>query len=67
MTHAGQLALLRRLSSSPEASEDFIFADVRTDRVAEQQPDPVAPDARWRPSGIWAASDPDASDADQSC
>jgi hypothetical protein len=59
MTHAGQLALLRRLSGAPVASEDFIFADVRTDHVSERQPDPVAPDSRWRPDGNWAPVEPD--------
>jgi hypothetical protein len=49
MTHAGQLALLRRLAGSPVASEDFIFAAVRTDDVGERQPEPAAPDAWWSP------------------
>lgn len=57
MTHAGQLALLRRLAGSPVASENFIFAAVRTDDVGERQPEPAAPDALWRPSGIWAPLD----------
>ena len=47
MTHAGQLALLRRLAGSPVASENFIFANVRSDNVTAAQPDPVAPDEWW--------------------
>jgi len=49
MTHAGQLALLRRLEGSPVASENFIFARVRADNVTAEQPEPEAPDAWWRP------------------
>jgi trans-aconitate methyltransferase len=47
MTHAGQLAMLRRLAGSPVASENFIFADVKADRLGIAQPDPAAPDAWW--------------------
>lgn len=47
MTHAGQLALLRRLAGSPVASENFIFADVRAENVSGNQPEPVAPDLWW--------------------
>jgi hypothetical protein len=49
MTHAGQLAMLRRLAGSPVASEDFIFAAVDAANVSAQQPEPVAPDSWWRP------------------
>jgi len=49
MTHAGQLAMLRRLAGSPVASENFIFADIRRDNVSAAQPDPVAPDKWWTP------------------
>jgi hypothetical protein len=49
MTHAGQLAMLRRLEGSPVASENFIFARVRADNVTAEQPEPEAPDAWWRP------------------
>ena len=49
MTHAGQLAMLRRLASSPVASENFIFARIRSDNVSGNQPEPAAPDAWWRP------------------
>jgi hypothetical protein len=49
MTHAGQLAMLRRLAGAPVASENFIHADIRTDNVSAAQPEPVAPDPWWRP------------------
>ena len=49
MTHAGQLAMLRRLDGSPVASENFIFARVHADNVTAEQPEPEAPDAWWRP------------------
>ena len=49
MTHAGQLAMLRRLAGSPVASENFIFADVKADRLGVTQPAPAAPDAWWSP------------------
>lgn len=49
MTHAGQLAMLRRLAGSPVASENFIFADIRADNVSTAQPMPAAPDSWWRP------------------
>ncbi len=48
-THAGQLALLRRLAGAPVPSEDFVFADVRATNVGVDQPEPAAPDAWWRP------------------
>jgi hypothetical protein len=49
MTHAGQLAMLRRLAGSPVASENFIFAEIRADNVGSGQPEPAAPDPWWRP------------------
>ena len=49
MTHAGQLAMLRRLAGSPVASENFIFADIRASNLGVEQPDPVAPDTWWSP------------------
>ena len=49
MTHAGQLAMLRRLSGSPVASEDFIFATIHAENVGPAQAEPVAPDRWWRP------------------
>lgn len=49
MTHAGQLALLRRLAGAPVPSENFIHAAVNAANVSAEQPLPVAPDAWWRP------------------
>src|SRR5918995_4412742 len=49
MTHAGQLAMLRRMAGSPVASENFIFADIRTANVSPAQPLPAAPDPWWDP------------------
>ncbi|CAN5876836.1 hypothetical protein BH18ACI5_BH18ACI5_03620 [soil metagenome] len=49
MTHAGQLAMLRRMAGSPVASENFIFARVSRDNVGPQPPEPAAPDEWWRP------------------
>ena len=48
MTHAGQLAMLRRLHGSPVPSENFIFADVSAGNVGASQALPVAPDTDWR-------------------
>lgn len=47
MTHAGQLALLRRLAGSPVPPEDFIMADIDPTNLGPNQPDPVSPDAEW--------------------
>jgi len=47
MTHAGQLALLRRLAGAPVPPENFVFADVRNNRLGPDQPLPAAPDAVW--------------------
>jgi hypothetical protein len=47
MTHAGQIAMLRRLAGMPVASENFIIADIRSDNLSSTQPDPVAPDKDW--------------------
>jgi hypothetical protein len=47
MTHAGQLALLRRLAGSPVPPENFVFADVRAGNLGPDQPLPVSPDAEW--------------------
>ncbi len=49
MTHAGQLAMLRRLAGAPVPSENFIHAAVDAANVGEQQAQPVAPDGWWRP------------------
>jgi len=47
MTHAGQLALLRRLAGSPVPPENFIFAEVRTTNLGPNQPLPAKPDKDW--------------------
>lgn len=49
MTHAGQLAMLRRLHGVPVASENFVFADISSDNVSAAQPEPAAPDLDWTP------------------
>jgi hypothetical protein len=47
MTHAGQLALLRRLAGSPVPPENFIFATVSKSNLGPDQPLPVSPDEDW--------------------
>jgi hypothetical protein len=47
MTHAGQLAMLRRLAGSPIRPENFIMAAIRSDNIGVEQPEPVSPDADW--------------------
>ena len=47
MTHAGQLAMLRRLHGSPIPPENFVFADVDPSNVGEDQAQPQRPDPEW--------------------
>lgn len=47
MTHAGQLALLRRLHGSPIPPENFVFADIDPGRLGADQAMPRQPDAEW--------------------
>jgi hypothetical protein len=47
MTHAGQLALLRRLSGSPVPPENFIFADITPENLSPNQALPRSPDKDW--------------------
>lgn len=47
MTHAGQLALLRRLSGSPVPPENFIFAEITPENLGPDQPLPERPDEDW--------------------
>jgi hypothetical protein len=47
MTHVGQLALLRRLADAPVAPENFIYADIRPDRLGPDQAPPARPDKDW--------------------
>lgn len=59
MTHAGQLAMLRRFAGSPVPSENFVFADVGPDNVGREQAAPRAPDAWWHPDDPPPPSGPD--------
>ena len=47
MAHAGQLALLRRLSGSPIPPEDFFAAAIDPERLGLEQVDARRPDAEW--------------------
>ena len=47
MSHAGQLAVLRRLAGSPVPPENFIEAAVDPANLGPEQPAPVSPDAAW--------------------
>jgi hypothetical protein len=47
MTHAGQLALLRRLAGVPVPPENFVFAEIGCDRLGPDQAEPVSPDSEW--------------------
>lgn len=49
MTHAGQLAMLRRLAGAPVPSENFIHAHIQATNVSREQAEPAAPDPWWRP------------------
>jgi hypothetical protein len=47
MTHVGQLAMLRRLAAAPVPPENFIYADIRRERLGADQPAPARPDTQW--------------------
>ena len=47
MTHAGQLALLRRLAGAPVPPENFIVAEIEANRLGTDQASPVSPDKVW--------------------
>jgi len=47
MTHAGQIAMLRRLHGSPVPPENFVVARVKGENVGPNQPAPASPDAHW--------------------
>jgi hypothetical protein len=47
MSHAGQIAMLRRLAGSAVPPENFIFASVSAANLGPDQPLPVAPDKEW--------------------
>jgi hypothetical protein len=56
MAHAGQLALLRRLSGSPIPPEDFFDAAVNPERLGLDQADARSPDSEWPEApGDWVA------------
>jgi hypothetical protein len=50
MTHAGQLAMLRRLAGSPVPPENFIQAEIDAQRLGSDQAEPVSPDVVWKES-----------------
>jgi hypothetical protein len=43
LTHAGQLAMMRRLAGSPIHGENFVVADIEVGRVGADQPPAVQP------------------------
>jgi len=47
MTHAGQLAMLRRLAGEPVPPENFIVAEINAGRLGRDQAEPVSPDEYW--------------------
>ena len=47
MTHAGQLALLRRMAGAPVAPENFVVADITAERLGSDQAEPASPDEVW--------------------
>ncbi len=47
MTHAGQLAMLRRLAGAPVPPENFIVAGIDPERLGTDQEEPVSPDRVW--------------------
>ena len=47
MTHAGQLAMLRRFYGSPVPPEDFMWAKVDADNLGPEQAEPACPDDDW--------------------
>lgn len=49
MTHAGQLAMLRRLAGSPVPPENFMRATIHAGNLGLDQPAPAAPDPGWSP------------------
>ena len=49
MTHVGQLAMLRRLASSPIPPENFVRAKISAANLGPDQAAPAAPDPGWSP------------------
>ena len=58
MSHAGQLAMLRRLFDVPVPPEDFIMADIQADNVSADQPDAVSPDEEWHTPATRSSDTP---------
>ena len=59
MTHAGQLAMLRRMAGSPVPPENFIDARVDAVNVSTDQPEPASPDPGWSPHAPSPRAHPD--------
>ncbi len=49
MTHAGQIAMLRRLAGYPVPAENFIFATIAVENLSPDQAMPASPDPGWTP------------------
>lgn len=47
MTHAGQLAMLRRFHGAPVPPENFVAANIDAANIGPAQPDPHSPDDEW--------------------
>jgi hypothetical protein len=47
MTHAGQLAMLRRLAGTPVPPENFVMAEIDPKRLGQDQAMPTSPDEIW--------------------
>jgi len=47
MTHAGQIAMLRRLAGMPVPPENFVFAEIVAERLGVEQAEPAQPDQEW--------------------
>ena len=47
MTHAGQLAMLRRMAGAPVPPENFVDAKVNPEHLGPNQAEPASPDAHW--------------------
>src|SRR3989442_705208 len=58
MTHAGQLAMLRRLAGTPVPPENFIVANINPERLGIQQAAPASPDKEWPEAPAdWSAKE----------
>jgi len=47
MTHVGQLSMLRRLYGDPVPPENFVYADISSNRLGKNQPASRSPDKDW--------------------